>query len=178
MHRNLYLTSGALDMEKIKWCMKLKNGIELVEPNNNLCDTYIKKAENALKAVSVLKGNKEWEVSSCYYAMYFALYSIMMKIGVKCENHSCSTSFMKEYLSEKFKKNDPDFLKKSMNARIDTQYYSDRHIADEFYQKMLKYAPVFLVKCKEITNSIKQEEINQIREKLEKIKEELDKTGD
>ena len=150
--------------------MKLKNGIEFAEPNDNLCDTYIKKAENALKAVSALKGNKEWEISSSYYAMYFALYAVMMKIGVKCENHSCSISFMKEYLGEKFEKDEPDFLRKSMRARVDAQYYSNRGIADEFYQKMLKDAPLFLVRCKGIINSIKQEEINQIRKKLEKVK--------
>src|SRR3989338_448730 len=162
-------------MEKIKWCMKLNNGIEIIEPNDNLCDTYIKKAENALKAALALKGNKEWEISSSYYAMYFALYAVMMKIGVKCENHSCSISFMREYLKEKFKKDAPDFLKSSMKARVDSQYYSNRDISNELYQKMLKDAPSFIVQCKEITSSIKQEEINKIRNELEKIKEELDK---
>lgn len=162
-------------MEMIKWCMKLKNGIELAEPNDNLCAAYIKKAEIALSAASALKDNKEWEVSSSYYAMYFSLYAVMGKVGVKCENHSCSIAFMKEFLSEKFKKTDSNFLKKAMQARVDLQYYSNRGVNDEFYQKMMKDAPVFLVECKEIINSIKQEEINQIRNKLEKIKEEQKK---
>lgn len=69
-------------MEKIKWCLCIKNGIELVEPNNNLSKTYILKSETALKAAASLKDNKEWEISSSYYSMYFALYSILMKIGV------------------------------------------------------------------------------------------------
>ena len=162
-------------MEIIKWCMKLKNGIELTLPNDNLCRAYIKKAETALSAALALKGNKEWEVSSSYYAMYFSLYAIMSKIGVKCENHSCSIAFMKEFLSEKFKKANSDFLKKAMQARIDMQYYSNRGIDEQFYQKMMKHAPIFLVECKEIINSVRQEEIIQIRDKLEKIKEYLDK---
>ena len=160
-------------MEKIEWCMQVKNGIELVEPNDNLCEAYAKKAESALQAATSLKGNKEWEVSSSYYAMYFALYSVMAKIGVKCENHSCSIAFMKEFLSEKFKKTDIDFLKKSMKARIDTQYYSNRIISAELHQKMLEDAPAFLVECKEIKNSIKESEITQIRARLEKIKEDI-----
>lgn len=162
-------------MEMIKWCMKLKNGIELAAPNDNLCGAYVKKAETALNAASALKGNKEWEVSSSYYAMYFSLYAVMSKIGVKCENHSCSIAFMKEFLPEKFKKADSDFLKKSMQARVDIQYYSNRGIDEQFYQKMMKDAPIFLVECKELINSIKQDEINQIRNKLEKIKEEINK---
>lgn len=164
-------------MEMIKWCIKLKNGIELVAPNDNLCKAYIKKAETALSAASSLKGNKEWEVSSSYYAMYFSLYAVMSKIGVKCENHSCSIAFMKEFLSEKFKKADSDFLKKAMQARVDMQYYSNRGIDEEFYQKMIKDSPIFLVECKEIVNSIKQEEIVQVRDKLLKIKEELNKNS-
>lgn len=162
-------------MEKIKWCMQLKNGIELVEPSDNLCDIYIKKAENALNAASVLKRNKEWEISSSYYAMYFALYAVMMKIGVKCENHSCSIAFMKEHLSQRFEKGEHDFLKDSMKARVDMQYYSNRDIDGQLYLKILKDSPAFLVKCKEITNSMKQEEIIQIRQKLEKLREGLKK---
>ena len=96
-------------MEMIKWCMNLKNGIELGAQNDILCGAYVRKAETALNAASALKGNKEWEVSSSYYAMYFSLYAVMSKIGVKCENHNCSIAFMKEFLPEKFKKADSDF---------------------------------------------------------------------
>ena len=49
-------------MNQIKWCLKVKNGIELIEPNENLSDVYMKKSENALKATTSLKGNREWEI--------------------------------------------------------------------------------------------------------------------
>ncbi|MCH8329263.1 MAG: hypothetical protein IIB81_02630, partial [Nanoarchaeota archaeon] len=100
-------------MEKIEWCMKQKNGIEVVEPNENLSKAYIKKAEDALKAAASLKGNKDWEISSLYYTMYFSLYSILMRIGIKCEIHSCTIEFMRQFLQEHF--NDDDFflIKKS-----------------------------------------------------------------
>ncbi len=42
-------------MEKIKWCLKIKNGIELVEPNDNLSKVYLEKSESALRAAAVLK---------------------------------------------------------------------------------------------------------------------------
>ena len=70
-------------MEKISWCLGIKSGIEIVEPNENLSKVYIMKAENALSAAKSLKNNRDWEISSCYYSMYFALYSILMRIGIK-----------------------------------------------------------------------------------------------
>ena len=72
-------------MDKLNWCKKQKKGIKLIEPNNNLCSEYFEKAENALSAFKSLKGNTEWQISSAYYAMYFSLYALLMKIGIKCK---------------------------------------------------------------------------------------------
>jgi uncharacterized protein (UPF0332 family) len=72
-------------MDKITWCLNQKNDLELIEPNEELKDAYLKKAEDSLRATAALKGNKDWEISSSYYTMYFSLYAILMKIGVKCE---------------------------------------------------------------------------------------------
>jgi hypothetical protein len=100
------------------------------------------------------------------------LYSIMMKIGVKCENHSCSISFMREFLSDWFLTTEPDFLMKSMHARVDVQYYSNRQIEDKFYQELVAKSAKFVVKCKEIANSLKQAEIDNIRKRVESLREE------
>ena len=35
-------------MVSIKWCMQQKNGIKLVEPNNNMSSSYIKMAEESV----------------------------------------------------------------------------------------------------------------------------------
>ncbi len=56
-------------MEMIKWCMGLKKGLEIVEPNKNLSKVYIEKSEKALDAAASLKNNKDWEISSSYYAI-------------------------------------------------------------------------------------------------------------
>ena len=153
-------------MEKIKWCICIKNGLELAEPNENLSNAYLKKSEDALKAAASLKDNPDWEISSSYYAMYFALYSLLMKIGVKCENHSCTIEFMKEFLKKHFNQEDIDLMAKSMNARVDAQYYSNREISKEFYNKMVLSSPKFLAKCKEVALRINEDEINLIRDKM------------
>jgi len=155
-------------MEKIRWCMKLKDGIRLEEPNENLSAAYIEKAEKSLQATSSLKGNREWSVSTSYYSMYFALYSILVKIGIKCEVHACTIEFMKRFLSKYFTQDECRFLEKSMKARIDAQYYVNRTISEEHYRKMLEKAPSFLVKCKQILSKINEKEIMDIRKKIKK----------
>lgn len=153
-------------MDKIRWCMEKEHGLELVEPNNNLANGYILKAEESLDALQKVKGSRDWTVSTAYYSMYFSLYAILMKIGVKCEIHACTIEFMRRFLSAHFSKDECKFLEKSLQARIDTQYYVDRKVKDEFVDDMVRTAPRFLVKCKEVLARIKESEINAIRKQL------------
>ena len=153
-------------MDEIKWCLKQKNGLELVEPNEELTKAYVKKAEDSLRAVAKLKDNKDWEISSSYYTMYFSLYAILMKIGVKCEIHSCTISFMKRFLNKYFTLEEIELVEKSQKARIDTQYYSDRNISDELYERMINKASLFLARCKNVLNDLTEKEIEDIRSKL------------
>lgn len=81
--------------DKIQWCIQQKRGIELIEPSENLAKAYLQKAEKALASMKANKGNTEWEISSGYYAMYFSVYAILMRLGVKSEIHSCTIEFAK-----------------------------------------------------------------------------------
>ena len=155
-------------MDKIKWCLNTKNGLEIIEPNEDLANAYLKKAEDSLRATIALKDNKDWEISSSYYTMYFSLYSILMKIGIKCEIHSCTISFMKTFLKNHFTKEDVNLIEKAQKARIDTQYYSDRNISEELYERIRKNTSLFMIKCKYILNKLTEKEIKQIRTTLKK----------
>jgi uncharacterized protein (UPF0332 family) len=86
-----------------------------------------------------------------------------MKIGVKCEIHSCTISFAKAFLIEFFEEKDLDFLEASLKARIDSQYYVDRIVPDEQFKKMLVVAPEFLIKCKSILVQLNDKKIREIR---------------
>ena len=156
-------------MEKLKWCLGVKNGIELVEPNDNLSAVYGVKATDALRAAATLQGNRDWEISSCYYAMYFGLYSVLMKTGIKCENHSCSIECM-SLLPAYFSPEDMRLLRISMKARIDAQYYVDKKVSDQQFQAMVRAAPSFIAKCADVRMRLKGQEINTIRQTLEKMK--------
>lgn len=149
--------------------MGKKGGIEFVEPSDNLANGYISKAEESLEALQKVKGNRDWTVSTAYYSMYFSIYSILMKIGVKCEIHACTIEFMKRFLTPYFTPVECKFLSQSLQARIDTQYYVDREVKDIFIDEMVKIAPQFIVKCKEVLAKIKESEIKAIRSQLNKI---------
>lgn len=74
------------------WCFKQKRGIRIIEPNSNLTKAYLKKAKSALNTMTAaLQINEaDWTATTAYYARYFALYALLMKMGVKSEIHDCT----------------------------------------------------------------------------------------
>lgn len=154
-------------MDKIKWCAGKKEGLSLIEPNPDLASAYIKKAEEALESMRV-NIIKDWKISTAYYTIYFSLYSVLMKLGVKCEIHSCTIEFVKRFLNEYFEEAELNFTEDSLKARVDSQYYIDRTVPDEQYNKMVRKAPEFLVKCKSVIIKLNEKKVNEIRDKFQK----------
>lgn len=149
-------------MDKIKWCAGKKEGLSLIEPNSNLAEAYVKKAEEALESMRI-NHIKDWKISTAYYTLYFSLYSVLTKIGIKCGIHSCTIEFAKRFLRDYLSEVDLDFTEDSLKARIDSQYYIDRTVPDEQYDKMIMKAPEFLVNCKSILIKLNEKKINEIR---------------
>ncbi|MBU0979618.1 MAG: hypothetical protein KJ709_02335 [Nanoarchaeota archaeon] len=154
-------------MDQIKWCMQQKKGIELVEPSNNLHEAYLIKAEEALDTLRSSK-SKDWQLTTAYYTIYHGIYSLLMKIGIKCEIHSCTIEFTKRFLNKYFSIDDLELLDKAFSARIDAQYYVNRKVPDANYDLIIKKTPGFLVKCKNII--LEEKGINEFRKKMESLK--------
>ncbi len=152
-------------MDKIVWCLKKRRGIEIIEPNSNLSEAYIKKAQQSLEEMHNIK-TKDWKITIAYYTMYFSLYAILMRVGVKSELHSCTIEFMKKFLSNYFTKDECALMEDAFNARIDMQYYTDRGLDDDILDKVVDMVPDFLVKCKNILLRITEKDINKIRSAL------------
>jgi uncharacterized protein (UPF0332 family) len=110
---------------------------------------------------------KDWKISTAYYTIYFSLYAVLMKLGIKCEIHSCTIEFAKRFLKDYFEENELDFMEDSLKARVDSQYYIDRTVPDKQYDKMTRKAPEFLVKCKSVLIKLNEKKVNEIREDLE-----------
>ncbi len=154
-------------MVSINWCCKQKEGIKLIEPNGNLAQAYSQMAEDAIGTMNREKDkNLIFGISACYYSMYYSLYSIMMKIGIKCEIHSCSLEFMKQFLQELYSQEDLKLIKKSFDLRGLAQYYPSKIIKKEYSDFIISQAPIFLNKSKEILPKINQKDIEKIRGEL------------
>jgi len=152
-------------MDKIEWCLNKKDGISLVEPNRNLAEAYMRKAEDSLEAMRT-NTIRDWKIATAYYAMYFSLYAVMMRIGVKCEIHSCTVEFARRFLKDHFDGKEIDFLGDSLKARIDAQYYVNRDVPDKQFDDMVRKAPEFLVRCKSVLLQLSEKEVGMIRRKL------------
>lgn len=154
-------------MAEISWCARKKGGLALVEPGKNLAEGYLQKAENALESARTEK-IEEWKITKSYYAMYFSLYALLQRIGIKCEIHACTIAFARHFLADYFTPKEMDFLEGSLTARIDSQYFVNKEVPDEIFKKVLEAAPGFFVKCKGIINSLDENKALEIREKFAK----------
>lgn len=86
----------------LKWCKNQNRGIKLIEPNSNLSEEYMQTAEESLEILRTIKGkSRVWLAVTKYYCEYFAVYSLLMKIGLKCEIHDCTIELCRFLENEK-----------------------------------------------------------------------------
>jgi len=149
-------------MVEIKWCLGVKNGLELVEINLNMSESYLKMASESLEELRNVS-SKIWTASTAYYTMYYSLYALMMKIGVKCEIHNCSIEFMNKFLMDFYDDEDADAIKSGFRIRNDLQYYPGKLVREEELDNLKKDSMNFFVKTKEIISKISENEIKKIR---------------
>jgi len=145
-----------MNEDKINWCCKQKRGIKIIGLKPHLSDSYIEEAEKDLKEIS--STGKKWKIIIAYYSCYEALYSLLMKCGIKSEIHDCSIELMSLF---EFKEEDIDYIKDLKKARENTQYYLKK---DEL--KHEDKVKEFIFKCKEILNNLNSNKLEEIRNKI------------
>lgn len=152
------------DLAKINWCKTQKKGIKLIEPNDNLSKEYIQTAEETLDVLKTIKNkSKVWLSTTKYYCEYFAVYSLLMKIGIKCEIHDCTIALCSLLETEKILPTGfSEILEEDKQLRVDNQYYLKNRDVPINYTEILN----FVLKIKDINNKITPEEIKKIREKI------------
>ena len=155
-------------MVSIKWCLKQKNGLEVVEPNNIMADSYLKMAEESLNVLPNMIISKIWTVTAAYYIFYYSLYAVMLRLGIKCEIHTCSLEFMKQYLESCYDKKDNEMINKAFSARIDLQYYADRVVDSKIIDEGKVYCKKFFIKINDVLAAMTEDKISEIRERVKK----------
>jgi uncharacterized protein (UPF0332 family) len=114
----------------------------------------------------------DWIATTAYYARYFSLYALLMKIGVKSEIHDCTINVAK-LLSKNGILNPRliDDVKKAKQTRIDLQYYVEKELAQTDIKNNVEASRKFVLELEQAIENIKPEQINNIRTQLKKARE-------
>ena len=156
-------------MKKISFLAKLfdEGKLQLVNPSEEIKDSYIKKSEsNLISAKILLENNKlEESVSLVYYSMYHILTALLFKVGIKCENHSASIILLKELFSID---NSGIFFAKE--ERVDKQYYTDFNITKQEILEAIRIAENFNKRLLDFISKLDNQKIKEYREKFKILK--------
>ena len=82
--------------------LKRERRLELVEPSEEMRESYIEKSQACLASAKILLPHKLYENSivNSYYAMYNALTAFLFKMGIKCENHEAGIIILKIFFNK------------------------------------------------------------------------------
>lgn len=151
-------------MVNLDWCKKQEKGIRLIEPSIHLSEDYIRSAEETLLLLKEIQGKSNmWEATMKYYCEYFAVYSILLRLGITCEIHDCTIKLINFLEKEEIIPGEvAKKLEQDKALRIDNQYYL-KNIKTEIDFNELSD---FIVKMKNIVNSITSEDIQKIKNLL------------
>ena len=151
-------------MVNLEWCKKKERGIRMIEPNDNLCKEYLESSEETLSILKEIQGKLNmWLATTKYYCEYFAVYSLLMKIGIKSEIHDCTIA-LAEFLEKEnlLPKGTYKNLEKDKRLRIDNQYYLKNINVEIVYSELTN----FILEIKDIINSLTFDKINEIRKEI------------
>ncbi|MFH1471466.1 MAG: hypothetical protein ABIF85_01080 [Nanoarchaeota archaeon] len=142
--------------DSLKWCARLKDGISITEQDETLAKSYLNEAKASLRRAekNLADGDLLWATVVIYYAEYYALYSFLQRIGVKCENHFCSILAV-ERLAGMQRTNT---IKQHKGKRLDAQYYM-RIGKEEQVKLMLREAKIFIAEFDTFVSNLTNEEI-------------------
>src|SRR3989344_2162701 len=164
------LSGGLRHFMTNKFLNKLKKEekLELVEPSEEICNSYSEKSVNCLKSAKLLLQNNLYEnsIGQSYYAMYNILLALLFRVGIKCENHGGSILLLKLLFSE----NDLyTLISDAKKERIDKQYYvttEKDEITKEIATELLNNAENFVLKMKLVVKNLNNDFIDKLRERF------------
>jgi uncharacterized protein (UPF0332 family) len=155
-----------MENKKLNWCFRLKEGPKIVESNERLSKSYLEQAKSSLLRAEKDLNDKDflWATVAIYYAEYYALYSFLQRIGIKCENHSCSILAVSILLGD----NRTKTINSHKDKRIDAQYYMKVDQENKI-KIMLQEAKIFVSAFDEIVSSLTEDNIINYRNQFKML---------
>ncbi len=151
-------------MVTLNWCKNQESGIKIIEPNLHLSEDYMKSAEETLILLKDMKSKSNmWEATMKYYCEYFAVYSLLLRIGIKCEIHDCTIKLCDALeIGGIMPKGTAKRLEKDKGLRIDNQYYLKNINVSINFSELSD----FILQIKNISSSLTLENIKEIRKSI------------
>jgi len=143
--------------------MKKEEKLKLVEPSEEVKESYIKKSESNTSAAKLLleNGMLEEAVSIAYYSMYNLLLSLLFKAGIKSENHNASIILLKKLFNK-----DNTLISGAKKERIDKQYFVDFKITRQEVIDTIRTSEEFNAEMIDYISRITNDEIKEARKKF------------
>ena len=155
-------------MKKLDFLKKLKEEgkLKLVEPSEEVKQAYLKKSASYLDSAKLLLKNNKLEeaISMAYYSMYYSLLALLLRVGIKSENHTASIMLLKELFGL-----DNSEMLKAKKERVDKQYYVDFKIVESDVKNLIKIAENFNAGIFDFLEKMNLSEIERIRENFREI---------
>ena len=152
-------------MTKINFLNKMnrEEKLELVEPSEEMKESYIIKSDSNLASSKILLNNDKLEeaVGLAYYSMYHLVTALLFKTGIKSENHSASIILLKEVFCQ-----DNKAIFEAKTERIDKQYYIDFIISRVDVVDAIKKAELFNSKMFDFISKVNNNDIKNYRKKF------------
>ena len=123
--------------------------------------SYLEQAKSSLLRAEKDLDDKDflWATVAIYYSEYYALYSFLQRIGVKCENHACSILTVSLLLGEEKTKT----INEHKDKRTDAQYYM-KVDQEAKIRAMLQEAKIFVSNFDELISKLSEKDIVEYRE--------------
>lgn len=140
-----------------------------MDPNPNLVKEYLRKAQGSLNTMNATLQIKEtdWILITAYYARYFALYALLMKLGIKSEIHDCSIAVARLLARNGIlKENLVTDISQAKETRIDVQYYVTKALEQEKIRRNVEFASKFVLEIEKTIENITPDQIENIRSQL------------
>ncbi len=146
--------------------MGLKDGLRIARPDETLAKSYLNEAKSSLKRAEkdLEEGDLLWATVVIYYSEYYALYSFLQRIGIKCENHFCSILAVERLLGTAKVKT----INEHKGKRISAQYYM-RTGKEEQVRDILKEAKIFVSGFEDFVSNMTGKEAENYMEKFKSL---------
>lgn len=150
--------------------LREKGKLELVEPSEEVKESYLRKADNSLRSAKILLQNDLYEnsIGEAYYAMYNCVMALLHKAGIKSENHSASIMILRRLFDARAL---AGIISSAKEEREDKQYFVESKQKEkatrESCSQMISNAEDFMIEIRLVIESIKTEDINRIRKNFE-----------